>query len=112
MVVILTAFTLFHLAAGVASLGLAVRLLTPQERAHWRSGRARLAAEVLCWVYPLLGFAGASAAWRAHQTGEQHALPLMLAPILWLVVMGAVFAVVDFVEDGVLGNARARNPEN
>ena len=30
----------------------------------------------------------------------------MFAPILWLVMMGLVFAIVDFAEDGVLGNAR------
>ena len=37
------------------------------------------------------------------------ALPLMLAPILWLLVMGLVFAIVDFAEDGILGNARVRD---
>jgi len=109
MIVILVAFTLFHLVVGVASLGLAVRLLTPEERAHWRSERARLTAEVLCWVYPVLAFASASIAWRSYHAGEAHAFPLMLTPIAWLVVMGVVFAVVDFTEDGVLGNARRRD---
>jgi hypothetical protein len=31
---------------------------------------------------------------------------MLLAPILWLVLMGVMFAIVDFAEDGVLGNAR------
>jgi hypothetical protein len=34
----------------------------------------------------------------------------MLAPILWLFVMGLVFAIVDFAEDGIIGNARMRDP--
>jgi hypothetical protein len=107
MSVILVAFSLFHFAVGVASLGLAVRLLSQEERAHWRSWSARLTAEVLCWVYPALAFVCASLAWR--DAGAAHALPLMLAPILWLVAMGLVFAIVDFLEDGVLGNARSRD---
>lgn len=107
MSVILAAFSLFHLAVGVASLGLAVRLLSQEERAHWRSSAARLVAEVLCWVYPVLAFVCASLAWR--DAGAAYALPLMLAPILWLVAMGLVFAIVDFLEDGVLGNARSRD---
>ena len=36
-------------------------------------------------------------------------LPILLAPILWLVLMGVVFAIVDFAEDGILGNARSRD---
>jgi hypothetical protein len=105
---LLAAFSLFHLAAGTASLGLAVRLLTPEERAHWRSKRALFVAELLCWIYPALAFAGAAAAWRAFSAGGHHAFPLMLAPFAWLLIMGAVFAIVDFAEDGVLGNTRER----
>ena len=55
MTVILWAFTLFHLAVGLASLSLALRLLTPKERAHWRSHSALLVAEFLCWIYPVRG---------------------------------------------------------
>lgn len=108
MFALLAAFTLFHLAAGTASLGLAVRLLTPEERSHWRSKRALLVAEVLCWVYPVLAFACAALAWRIFGAGGHHAFPLLLAPIAWLVIMGVVFAIVDFAEDGVLGNTRER----
>jgi hypothetical protein len=31
---------------------------------------------------------------------------MLIAPILWLVLMGLLFAIVDFAEDGILGNAR------
>jgi hypothetical protein len=109
MIVILWAFTLFHLAVGLASLGLAVRLLTPQERAQWRSQSALLVAEFLCWIYPIAAFVAAKSAWTAYAAGQHHAIPMLLSPILWLVLMGLLFAIVDFVEDGVLGNARRSN---
>jgi hypothetical protein len=109
MLTLMAAFTLFHLAAGTASLGLAVRLLTPEERAMWESKPALFVAELMCWVYPVLAFAAGAVAWRAFNAGARHGFPLMLAPVLWLVVMGAVFAIVDFAEDGVLGNARRRS---
>jgi hypothetical protein len=107
MLVLLTAFTAFHLVVGTASVALAMRLLTPDERAHWRSKRALLVAEIMCWVYPVLGFICSSLAWRGYNAGADHAFPLLLAPILWLLVMGLVFAIVDFAEDGILGNARS-----
>lgn len=112
MIVILWAFTLFHVAVGLASLGLAVRLLTPQERAHWRSQSALLVAEFLCWIYPIAAFVGAKSAWTAYAAGQHHAIPMLLAPILWLVLMGLLFAIVDFAEDGVLGNARQERGSN
>jgi hypothetical protein len=106
MLVILSAFSLFHLVVGLASLGLAVRLLSAEERAHWRSQAARMVAEVMCWVYPVAAFFAARAAWAAYAEQHHLAMPLLLAPIGWLMFMGLVFAIVDFAEDGVLGNAR------
>jgi hypothetical protein len=108
MEVILWAFTLFHLAVGLASLGLALRLLTPAERSHWRSQAALLVAEFLCWIYPIAAFVAVKSAWTAFATGHHHAIPMLLSPILWLMLMGLLFAIVDFAEDGVLGNARKR----
>jgi hypothetical protein len=109
MTVILWAFTLFHLVVGLASLGLAVRLLTPAERAQWTSPVALLVAELLCWIYPIVAFVSAKSAWAAQTAGQHHALPMLLSPILWLVAMGLIFAIVDFAEDGVLGNARKQS---
>jgi hypothetical protein len=106
MEVILWAFTLFHVAVGLASLGLALRLLTPDERAQWRSQSALLVAEFLCWIYPIAAFVAVKSAWAAYAGGQAHAIPMLLSPILWLVLMGLLFAIVDFAEDGVLGNAR------
>ena len=110
MTLILTAFTLFHLAAGLGCLGAGLRLLSREERAHWRSKPALLVAQALCWVYPVLAFACAGWAWRAFTAGQPHALPLVLAPIAWLLLMGLIFAIVDFAEDGIIGNARTREP--
>lgn len=109
MIVILWAFTLFHLAVGPASLGLALNLLTPDERAHWRSPMALLVAEFLCWIYPVAAFVAVKSAWAAYAAGQAHAVPILVSPILWLVLMGLLFAIVDFAEDGVLGNARKRS---
>ncbi|MBK6703853.1 MAG: hypothetical protein IPL62_01830 [Caulobacteraceae bacterium] len=106
MTVILWAFTLFHVAVGFSSLALALRLLTPQERAHWRSQAALLVAEFLCWIYPIAAFVAVKSAWAAQAAGQHHAVPMLLSPILWLVLMGLLFAIVDFAEDGILGNAR------
>jgi hypothetical protein len=106
MLVMMIAFTLFHLVVGLASLAMALRLWTAEERALWTSPLARLVAELLCWVYPIAAFASCKVAWSAFNDGVQHAFPMILTPILWLVVMGLVFAIVDFAEDGVLGNAR------
>jgi hypothetical protein len=108
MTVILWAFTAFHFVVALASLGLAVRLLSAEERAHWRSQAARMVAEVMCWVYPAAAFFAVRAAWEAYNQGHHLAMPLLLAPIGWLMAMGLVFAIVDYAEDGVLGNARSR----
>lgn len=109
MIVILAAFSLFHLVAGVASLSMAVRLLAPEERKHWRSKPNLFVAELTCWLYPVIAFIAGIVAWRAFSAGQPHALALLAAPFLWFVAMGIVFAVVDYAEDGILGNARTRD---
>lgn len=106
MVIILSAFTLFHVAVSLACIAAAVRMLTPGERAMWRAPAALLSAELLVWIYPILAFVGAKVGWRDFAAGDHTALPAMLAPIGWLVLMGVIYAIVDFAEDGVLGNAR------
>ena len=60
MSIILTAITLFHVAAGLGGLVAGLRLVSPDERALWRSKAALLAAQLLCWAYPVLAFACAS----------------------------------------------------
>lgn len=106
MIVILSAFSLFHLVVSVAAIAAAVRMLTPGERALWRAPAALLAAELLVWVYPVIAFVSVQSAWRAFDAGAHTAMPLILAPIGWLIVMGVAYAIADFADDGVIGNAR------
>jgi len=106
MSVILWAFTLFHIFVGTACLVMAVRLLTPQERALWRARLALLIAELLCWIYPIAAYVSVRSAWGAYDVGHPLAVPMILAPIVWLLVMGVFFAVADFADDGIIGNAR------
>lgn len=106
MTVILWAFTLFHIFVGTACLLLAVRMLTPEERKLWRSPLPLLVAQILCWVYPIVAYVATKAAWAAHGAGHPFALPILLAPIAWLLVMGLVYAIADFADDGIIGNAR------
>lgn len=107
MFVILAAFTLFHLVVGLACIGFGVRLLMPGERRLWRAPLALLVSEFLVWIYPIAAFVAVRVAWREHGEASAHALPILLAPILWLVVMGLIYAIADFADDGVIGNARA-----
>ena len=103
--------TLFACAARGAILApLNWRLAPPEHRALLeRTAPALLVAELLCWIYPVIAFIAGSFAWAIFNMGGHHAFPLMLAPIAWLVIMGIVFAIVDYAEDGILGNARERN---
>ena len=109
MLVLVWAFTLFNLAAALASLGQAMRLLRKTERAHWRSRTLHGLAVAIAWSFPIAALAGVTLGWLHFQQGARDAIPLLLAPIVWLFVMGIVFAVADFAEDGVLGNARSRD---
>jgi succinate dehydrogenase hydrophobic anchor subunit len=108
MAILLGIFSLFHLVVGTASLGMAVRLLTPDERALWRSKWNLFVAELTCWLYPVIAFVCAVVAWRDFSDGRANALALLAAPFLWFLFLGIVFAIVDYAEDGILGNARTR----
>ncbi|HWA00914.1 MAG TPA: hypothetical protein VG841_11435 [Caulobacterales bacterium] len=105
MIVLLWALSLFNVAVGVGALALALRLATAEERAHWQSPRLLRIAEVFAWVLPILALAMTAIAWIEFQAHPAAAL-LAFVPLGWLLLMGIVFAVVDFAEDGILGNAR------
>ncbi|MES1159058.1 MAG: hypothetical protein ABUL42_04105 [Terricaulis silvestris] len=108
MIVLLWALTLFNAAVALGGLGLALRLLTAEERAHWRSRTLLRIADVFAWVLPAAAILSTAFAWLDVQTGRPAGALLAFIPIGWLVLMGIVFAVVDFAEDGILGNARMR----
>ena len=107
MIVILWAFTLFHVAVGSASLGMA------SAPADAEGARAlALAIGAAGGGVSVLDLSDRGLRRREVRVdariaaGQHHAIPMLLAPILWLVLMGLLFAIVDFAEDGVLGNAR------
>ncbi|MES1203384.1 MAG: hypothetical protein ABUS57_18260, partial [Pseudomonadota bacterium] len=106
MIVLLWALTAFNAAAGLGGLMLAFRLTTAEERAHWRSKRLLRIADAFAWVLPILALAATILAWMDLRDGRPAGALMAMLPIVWLVVMGAVFAIVDFAEDGILGNGR------
>lgn len=109
MTVLLWALTFFNAAAAIGGGALAMRLMTPAERAHWRSNRLLRLADAFAWILPLAAIAGTSLAWIDVNNGRLTGALLAFIPVGWMAVMGIVFAVVDFAEDGILGNARTRD---
>jgi hypothetical protein len=75
----------------------------------WRSKTLLAIADAFAWVLPLAAAIGTALAWVEMNAGQQHGALLAFIPIGWLVLMGIVFAVVDYAEDGILGNGRMRN---
>ena len=106
MIVLLWALTAFNLFAGLGGLGLGLRLMTHQERAHWRSMRLLAIAEVFAWVLPIAAAVSTGLAWSNYASGRSLGVLLAFLPLGWMLLMGLVFAIVDFAEDGILGNAR------
>jgi sterol desaturase/sphingolipid hydroxylase (fatty acid hydroxylase superfamily) len=68
----------------------------------WASQRLFLIARAGSWGLGLIALWATAAGW-AFSPGLA---PLVLAPIVWLLAMGIVFAVVDFAEDGVFDFGR------
>jgi hypothetical protein len=106
MTILLWAFTAFNLFAGLAGFAQGVRLMGAQERARWRSKRLLMLAAFVSWSIAPAAIAATGTAWMRYGEGRHDAVPIILAPIAWLMVLGLVFAIVDFAEDGILGNAR------
>ncbi len=109
MSLLLWALTAFNLLAGAASLGQALRLAGADERRFWRSATLYRLMLAIAWSFPAIAFGAVIWAWAQFNSGGLYALPLILAPIAWLIVMGIVFTIADYAEDGVIGNARARD---
>jgi hypothetical protein len=111
MFTLLIAFSLFNLFAGIGALGHGVRLLAKEEQAAWRSKTLLLLAALLSWSFPLAAAGFTVLAWDHYQAGAHDAVPLILAPLAWLVLLGVVFVAVDFADDGIIGNARRKPGE-
>jgi hypothetical protein len=106
--VFLSVFSLFNLGAGIVAAGAALRLRR-EGRTAWASARLYVIAHVLTIGLAALSFGLTPWVWMLA-LDDRHYAPLILGPIAWLFVMGAVFAAVDFAEDGVLDFGRGPVP--
>lgn len=113
MIVFLAAFSVFNVLLGYAALRRAEKLMSREERAAWVSPRLHAIAAFAAWSLPVLCAFATGAAWSMEE-GDRHWAPaVILAPVLWLLAMGAFFAIVDVAEDGVsdLGHGTLRRPK-
>ncbi|MBI1188832.1 MAG: hypothetical protein GC206_16115 [Alphaproteobacteria bacterium] len=106
MLTLLIAFTLFNACAAAVCVGLGVRLFRKDVRAAWASRRLLFIAAFLAWTFPPAAIAGAAIAWSHYLAGAMDAVAIVLAPIGWLVLLGVIFAIIDFAEDGVFDFGR------
>lgn len=118
MLTLLWALSLFYLFAGAGALAAGMRLVGPEARRAFASRRLHWIAVGFCFSFPVAALAGMSLAWfmfaqpsiqagiQAGIQGGQHAPLAALAPLAWLVALGALFAVVDVAEDGVMDFGR------
>lgn len=111
MYALLIAFSLFNVFAAAGALGHAARLLSAEERAAWRSKTLLFIAALLSWTFPLAAGVCTAVAWNHYFAGQDDFIVIVLAPLAWLVLLGVVFVAVDYADDGVIGNARRREPD-
>lgn len=109
MLVFLIIFSLFNVGAGIVAASAAIRL-TDEGSAGWASKRLYLIAKILTGGLAALAFGLLPWTWALYSVDAHYAL-LALIPIGWLLVMGAVFAAVDFAEDGVFDFGRGAPPK-
>jgi hypothetical protein len=106
MTLLLSALSVFHLVVTAGALALGVRMSTPEGKAAWRSALLHRVALAIAWSYPLVALLCVPMAWRTAAGADPHFAPLWaIAPLIWLVLEGLAFALIDLMEDGVLGNA-------
>ena len=106
MIILLWALTLFNVVASFGAVTLALHLMRPDERKHWRSKTLLKIADAFAWLLPVAAIAGPVIAWIDVRDGHPAGALLAFIPIGWLLLMGIVFALIDYAEDGILGNAR------
>jgi hypothetical protein len=106
MYALLIAFSLFNLFAVAGALGHGMRLLNKDEREAWRSKLLLFIAALLSWTFPLAAAVCTWLAWSHFAAGAHDYVPIVLAPLAWLMLLGVVFVAVDFADDGIIGNAR------
>ncbi len=58
------------------------------------------------WTFPPVALGAVALAWTRYHAGWLDSAPIIVAPVAWLLLLGVLFAVIDFAEDGIFGNAR------
>lgn len=106
MTVFLMAFSAFNLCLAAAAWRRAARLSTPEGRAWWASARLHAIATFAAWSLPLICALATGLAWTLTESARHWSAVSILAPVGWLLLMGAFFAIVDVAEDGVLDFGR------
>jgi len=106
MLALLIAFTLFNACAAAVCVGLGVRLMNRDERRAWRSKILLFIAALLSWTFPPAALAGIAIGWSHYNAGAVDAAVIVLAPVAWLVLLGVIFAIIDFADDGVINFGR------
>jgi hypothetical protein len=105
MDIFLLGFTAFNLILAVMAAQKAARLLRPTGQERWASKRLFGLAVFIAVSLPIVCLAATIAGWRLSAQSHFAAHLVMAAPTVWLLAMGGLFAAVDFLEDGILGNA-------
>jgi len=106
MTLLLAALSVFHLVVATGALALGVRMSTAEGKAAWRSPLLHRVALAIAWSYPLVALVCMPMAWRSASSADPHFAPVWaIAPLIWLILEGFAFALIDLMEDGVLGNA-------
>jgi hypothetical protein len=105
MDIFLIGFTAFNLILALMAAQKAARLLRPTGKARWASERLYGLAVFIAVSLPIVCVAAIATGWTLRSSAHFAAHLTMAAPTVWLLAMGALFAAVDFLEDGILGNA-------
>ena len=106
MTALLAALSVFHLIVSTGALALGVRMSTGEGKSAWRSLLLRRVAMAIALAYPLVALGCVAMAWRTAAGADAHFAPLWaIAPLVWVVLTGLAFALIDVLEDGVFGNA-------
>jgi hypothetical protein len=107
VILFLVVFSLFNLCAATAAFGAVAQLALPGAVKSWASQRLFIIARAACWGLGLIALWATAAGWAFGPASA----PVILAPIGWLLLMGIVFAAVDFAEDGVFDFGRGAPPK-
>jgi hypothetical protein len=101
----LIGFTGFNLILALMATQKAARLLRPSGKELWASARLYGLAVFIALSLPLVCLGAVGAGWALVAQLHFAAHLIIAAPVVWLLAMGGLFAAVDYLEDGVLGNA-------